>query len=555
MRGAFVASFGPEPAAGELERIAAAMRWHTGHESYHTSGQFHVAVLADSADGPAIDDDGSRMLVVHGAQPRPLAELQRDGRRFAAVEYDGTTLAAARDPMGLCPLFFRVAKGALWLSTEIAPLAALAPVRPDLPALAALAALVPDDDRTGLSEIFRVVPGFVLEAGEDLQPRQRRYWQVAKLFGSYRGTRADAEEEMRRRLFEAVDRAVGPGTGIMLSGGIDSMAITAVASCLGREFCAVHVAFQGLADTAEDQHARRLASALGFRLDVIPGELAPWQPENDLEVSVVPYLTSPSYTAETALAHLAAADVSIAVDGKDGDGVLGYTGREWGELLRTGSMRRLAELSRIHGARKVLRGVYGDVVPPPLRLGRLRRRPLPPLTYLQWMERYFDEPLRTRMRRIDHSRWRSPFGEWRARQLRQVLPVTTNLNEERELRAARHGIDMRHPFADRSLVEFLISLPAAIKGDPFLSKDLIRRALATTAPPGTLERRDKSSFGSVYAQRVDTMQGLELIESSGVRLPLINYERVFSDAEDPQTAPTILLMSLARLHVFAASYA
>jgi hypothetical protein len=203
----------------------------------------------------------------------------------------------------------------------------------------------------------------------------------------------------------------------------------------------------------------------------------------------------------------------------------------------------------------VLRGVYADAVPPPFRLGRLRRRPLPPLTYLQSMERYFDEPLISRMRRVDHSRWRSPFGEWRARQLRQVLPVATNLNEEHELRAARHGIDMRHPFADRSLVEFLISLPVAIKSDPFLSKDLIRQALATTAPPGTFERRDKSSFGSVYDRRVDTMRGLELVRNSGLRLPLINYERVFVDAEDPQTAPTILLMTLARLHVFAASYA
>src|SRR6185295_16597108 len=99
--------------------------------------------------------------------------------------------------------------------------------------------------------------------------------------------------------------------------------------------------------------------------------------------SVVPYLTPPALAADSALAHLSEGGVGVALDGNDGDGVLGYLGREWGELLRTGRVRRLAELSREHGARKVLHKVIDDVVPPPLRLRKLRGRPGPRPTYMQ----------------------------------------------------------------------------------------------------------------------------------------------------------------------------
>src|SRR5207248_10266637 len=141
----------------------------------HAIGRLQVAVLADAMAGRAVERDGERTLVVHGDPPRRLADLQRDGRRFAALECSGTTIAAARDPLGLCPLFYRTVGGAVWFSTEILPLVSLQPTSPDLEALAAQAALVPDDTRTGFSDIFRVLPGFVLDVAEDLMPRPRRY--------------------------------------------------------------------------------------------------------------------------------------------------------------------------------------------------------------------------------------------------------------------------------------------------------------------------------------------------------------------------------------------
>jgi asparagine synthase (glutamine-hydrolysing) len=553
VRGGFVGCFG-EPAADQMARALAGFRWHSGAVEEHERGRLRLAVLVDPDHGPFVHVAGETTVIVHGDAQTSLRELERSGRRFAAVESDGRSLRAARDPLGLCPLFYRRIDGAIWLATEIPPLVALVRTAPDLDALARQAALVPDDRRSGYTGIFRVLPGFALDVGPDLSAKQRAYWLPERMFATYRGSRRAAEAGLRERFIAAVERTAVDGAGILLSGGIDSSAVAAIASPMSSALTAVHVRFSGFGDAAEERHARKVAEALGQSLEVVMPEIAPWDPAEDLRGSVVPYLVPPAFTAEPALAWLSAAGAGVALDGNDGDGVLGYRGREWGELLLGGSFGRLHELARSYGWQSVLRETIDDVVPPRLRLRRLRRRPIPPPTYLQRTERYFSDVLRPEMQKIDHEGWRPPFGEWRARQLRQVRPPTTIRNEDHELRGARFGIDLRHPFADRALVEFLISMPVALKSDPFRTKDLFRRALAADVPADALERPDKSEYASVFAELVGAERCVTWIRESDVRLPWVEYDALFRDAAEGDV-PLALLMFLARAHVFAASCA
>lgn len=548
MRGAFVVCFGKVDQS-QLERIGRAHRWHRGTPGYHAAPGLHVAVQADPNDGPQFELREGKARIVHG-NAGSFEYLQRRGDRFVALESDGETLRAVRDPMGLAPLFYRHVDGALWLATEVAPLVALAPAAPDLAALSRQAALVPEDTETGFHGIRRLLPGHVLNATRDLRVTQRPYWDPLSLFGSFGGNRREAEDELWARLLDAVDRSLDGPTGILLSGGLDSAAVTAAAALLGRPLSLVHVAFPAFPDTAEEPYARAVATAASVELDVVAGTASPWDPQEDLDVSVIPYLTPPDYTAGAGLAHLAACGLTAALDGNDGDGVLGYAGREWGELAATGKLGRLRELAGTYGARTVARGVARDLIPPAVHRP-LRGRPLRSPSYPQVIERYFDPSLHERIRAIDHERWRQPLGEWRWRQVRQVLPVTTARMEEHELRGARHGVDLHHPFADRYLVEFLVSLPAAIKSDPVRSKSLLRAALAGHAPADVLERTGKPPYQSVLEHRVDRGRCLEWMKDSGVRLPLVNYAAL-SDDEMKSGAPLFLLLLLARAHVFAA---
>lgn len=553
MRGAFVACFGNPDDPGALERIAEKHRWHRGIAEYHAAHGLHAAVLADSGDGPTFEVGRDRVRLVHGAPASDLAELQRAGERFAAVECDGRELWATRDPLGLCPLFYRVSGGALWLSTEIAPLVALGGTTPDLSALSSHVALVPQESCTGWTGIFRVLPGCSLRVTTDLRIESRRYWKPQDLIGTYRDDSEHAQAELRAHLLAAVDRCANGQSGILLSGGLDSTAVAAAAAEGGHADRLVHVTFDGFRDADEKRYAQATADAIGRKLDLVPGDLSLWDPARDLDGSVVPYLTPPQLTADAGLARLAELGARVALDGNDGDGVLGYVGREWGELVLTRRFARLRDLAATYGGRRVLFGVADDLLPPALWLRALRGRPPRDLTYLQRTERYFAPQLWRRMREADLSRWRSPFGDWRARQLRQVMPVTTMRMEEHELRAARFGLDMRHPFADRRLVEFLISLPAAIKSDPFEPKALLRRAVSGMVPDEVIRRPEKAPYFDVVEQRVDPARCLALIKTSGARLPLVDYNAVFEDAARGDGPPLFLLMQLARAHAFTAA--
>lgn len=551
MRGAFVACFGERVDTELLQRVADAHQWHHGVAEQHAYGQLHVALLSDPADGPTFAANAGTALLIHGARLDSLSDLERRGNRFAAVECSKGQLKASRDPMGLCPLFYRVVGGVLWLSTEVLPLVALAPTSTDLAALTAQLALVPQESHTGWTEIFRLLPGHRLHASVDMRVAQHSYWDPARLISAFKGNPRDAEEELQARLMAAVDRCLHGPSGVLLSGGLDSAAIALSTS--GRYPRLVHVTFPQSSDASEERYARAIANALETPLHVVSGNLSPWHPEQDLSVSVVPYMSPPQLTADQGLACLAEHGVRTALDGNDGDGVLGYVGREWGELVLTGRLGRLAELARAYGIAPVLYGVIDDFVPPALRFRGPRGKPPRPMSYLQRIERYFQEPLRSRMRRVDHERWRAPREEWRSRQLRQVVPVTTIRMEEHELRGARHDLDMRHPFADRELVEFLISLPVSLKSDPFRSKALLRSALSGRGPEEVIDRPDKPLYFDILGSRVSPELCLEVIRDSGLELPLVDYGRLYADVASADGVPLVLLISLARAHAFAAA--
>lgn len=546
MRGGFVACLGGN--AQVLERVVEHMRWHRGKPVRHHCGGVEIAAFVDAIEGPIVESRAGKTTLVHGSSPTPLAELQRNGKRFAALEWDGRILRASRDPLGLAPLFYRVFPGSVWLATEVAPLVSLETPVPDLEALAARAAFVPIDERTGWRGIYRVLPGSTIEiAAPDLRIAASRYWSPASLIGTYRGSRSEALAEFRQRFDAAVKRCYEPGSAILFSGGVDSTAVAVTARSMGQGVARlVHVHFPALPQTNEQRYAAAAAQSVGAPLDTIPGDVTPWDIDAELDLYAIPYNRLPYGLFEPALSHIAAAGIDIALDGHDGDGVLGPRGAEWGNLILNGDLRRVASLYRSCGAKRAMRGVAADFVPPFCRPARFRRA-----TLMQSIARYFSEPLRSRIVSEDIHRWRWPSSRWRARQLLPVLPRALIGFEQKEIEGARYGIDLRHPFADRDLVEFLVSLPCAIKSDPGHAKQLLVEALDGELPEMARDR-PKSDYMAVVGHRIDRTRCIETIRASKIRLPHVEYARFLEDCEsDPENVPLFFLIGFARVHEFA----
>jgi asparagine synthase (glutamine-hydrolysing) len=550
MRGGFVACIG---AVGDVvERAAERMGWHQGKPVREHRDGLDMALFVDEADGPTVETRDGRTRLVHGAAPAPLDALQRHAPRFAALEWDGRRLRASRDPIGLAPLFYRVLPNEVWLATEVRPLAAVDRLTPDREALTAQAAFVPLDDRTGWEGIGRVLAGSTIEIGPDRRVVSTAYWAPAASVGRYRGRRADGLAEFRERLGRAVARRYEPGTGILVSGGLDSAAIVQIAAATGRGAPhLVHVRFPDIPETHEQPYADAVAARAGLPLHPVSGDVSPWDIGRELDGwGGLPYSWLPYGMEEPALAYLAGQGVSVALDGHDGDGVLGPAGAVWGSLLLTGEWRRVGALVAQHGVRALARGAAVDLLPPYPWLRRLAgRRPSP--TFLQSVAGYFAPALRSRIAATDIDRWTWPARRWRMRQLRPLIPGATISFEQKELEAARHGIDMRHPFADRELIELLISLPPAVKSDPVRPKAILLDSVADLLPP-VLHHRRKSDYMAVVRRRVDPGKCSETIRASRVRLSGIDYERLFADIDaHPARVPLFFLVNLARLHEFA----
>ena len=452
-----------------------------------------------------------------------------------------------------CPLFFRIVDGAAWLATEIHPLLAVAPTIVDLDALAADAAFVPYVMRTGRKDVLRVPPGSTATIEASMRLSVSAYWRPDRRLATRRCSYPEAVVEFRERFETAVERRRGQSPGILLSGGLDSSAIAVAARDDRDPPHLVTVAFPDLPDTDETEYARAAAEAAGAPLTVLQGRTDPWDAEAEAGIFGTPSMLAPTGMFESAARHFASAGTTHVLDGHDGDGALGFYTDIFGLLLAHLQIRRLIGLARRYGRRSVPVRAVREAVPPSLRSNRARAAALeadPSL--MRNLAPYFRGATLQRME--EEIRWRSPRRSWRHDQLLPLIPPLTLSFEQLETEAARLGVDLLHPFADRDLLEFLVSLPFSVKVDPERSKPLLRDGLADLLPDAVRSRAGKVWFNSVLERRVDPQICLGWIRESRVRLPDLDYRALFEAVDrDPDSLFTLGWVRLARVHLFAAS--
>ena len=363
MRGGFVACLNGDGRV--LDQVVEHMRWHHGKGVRDRRDGLEIAALVDGADGPTVDTGGGRTVLVHGAGPAPLAELQR--RRRDLRRSSGTGCDCA--PAGIPSAWPRSSTGCSRAAYGSPPRCS-----PWLPSGARLRIWKPS--RPGPCSLRSTI-GRAGRASDACSPGRRstsartevssvRYWKPAEALGRYRGSRTEALAEFRERFRAAVRRCYESGSGILLSGGLDSAAVAVIAANEGqaRPHLA-HVHYPGLPETYEREYAATVAAAVGAPLHVVPGYVDPWDVDAELDGwGGIPYSWLPYGMEDAALAHMAASGVTVALDGHDGDGVLGPLGSNWGDLILKGQFRRVGALAARHGAWPALRGLAVDFLPP-----------------------------------------------------------------------------------------------------------------------------------------------------------------------------------------------
>ena len=162
------------------------------------------------------------------------------GRYLVAIADAGTDrLLLGHDPLGRHPVFYSSGARTIWFGSNVLTLAASGEVsnRPNRLSLALAAmTLWPAAGETFFADIKRLRPGHYLLVAQDGTTREQRYWDPLP--------QSEAEWLSEREVLDsfepALNRAVArcmqfTPDGIMLSGGVDSVTVAALATTYRRE--------------------------------------------------------------------------------------------------------------------------------------------------------------------------------------------------------------------------------------------------------------------------------------------------------------------------------
>jgi len=495
-------------------------------------------------------------LVTGDAAIRGVAHAHRAGQletlagSFAAVVVERRTgrAVAVRSRVGERPLFWRREGGSVAFASEVKQLAAWSRPPPvdEEAVLDLVAQRFERPEPTTYVGIRRLLPGAMLEvAGE---ATERRFWRPGEAAGTRSVPYEEAVREFRRLLHQAVARRLGPGTAVLMSGGLDSTSVAAEAAPfhLDRYGVPLHVVSAAYPDhPAVDESGAIEAAVEALGCEVVWVRPRP-KPFRDLArrawLHDGPDMAPLSSNLEEMLAGARGAGVTACLDGHDGDTVLGLSAGAVGALLRrglwrtaarrVGFMRRRLGIGRARAVRRVVIPGLIDAVPGARPAWRRFHRSAEP--WPAWVS----EPLR----QVD-----GPITDWSRDQPGAVDHLLVPAVENLERTALTCGVSLLHPYSDPDVVDFLLSLPMEIQFAGGASKALVRSAYPEL-PPEVRERVDKTVFTDVAVAGASRQEILTEVRATPRFLPGIDWaalELRLDDGEIPYQERALIGRALA----------
>ena len=435
---------------------------------------------------------------------------------FAVVELPNGPSSApgriflARDRLGIKPLYYAIANGNFCFASEVKALLATGLVQPSLSSDAVASYLLfgaVAEPATIFDGVFSLPPGHSLSI-DPANPAQvqepKSYWDAQCLREQPQHSDASPAERTRALLQSAAEShlVADVPVGVFLSSGIDSTAIAALASRAQSGIHTFTVAFPE-AEFNEAETARRTAKHLGTdhrEIAVSSAEML-----SRLEEAIAAFDQPTTDGVNTYFVSWAArqAGLKVALSGLGSDELFGgYTSfRATLELTRVANLARFvprqlrsfaatrianAESSRFSGdaLRKVSAACADpDSLPHPYFFTRLLFRPQTVASLLHDGDRPWEAMcwLPWLASAVRESESRDAFTAVSWLELRSYL--LNMLLRDTDAMSMAHSLEVRVPFLDLSLVEYVLSLPASVKSSPKQPKSLLINAARDILPP------------------------------------------------------------------------
>jgi asparagine synthase (glutamine-hydrolysing) len=455
---------------------------------------------------------------------------------FAIWDENEQELLLARDHLGIKPLYYHAYHGGLLFGSEPKAIIANPLYQPALDdvGLAELFAMFGSRTPgvTALRGLDEVRPGHIVRVGRT-GVRQIRYWQLesAKHLDDPRTT----AHTVREILADTVARQLVSEVPLctLVSGGLDSSVIAALAARelangrSSRSLSTFAVDFTGseedfVADAnrpdLDAPYVRTLVGHIGSRhTDVVLGtpDLLEVQERATLarDLPCLGDLDASLYMLFAAIQGRS----TVALSGESADEVFG--GYAW--------FHDSAAVARAGFPWIMDDAGFGNVLAPDVK-ARVR-----PEEYVR--DRYA-EALAEVPRLAGETGQDRRMREVSYLALTRFLPV---LLDRKDRMSMAVGLEVRVPYCDHRLVEYLWNVPWAVKCPDGVPKGLLRAAAADLLPPQLLHRR-KSMYPAVPDPAYDaTIRRLatQLVESDSAVGPLLDAERVRALADGSSRRP------------------
>lgn len=430
---------------------------------------------------------------------------------FALWDDHERTLFLARDPFGIKPLYYRHDGPRLLFASELNALLASTTFAAEIDPLSVadyLAWFAVPAPRTIYRDVFTLRPGecATFRAGRlDI----RASWSFASVPANPKPctTREEFSRELRSRLEDSVRAHVVADVpvGAFLSGGLDSAVVVGLMTrTTGTRLRTFSIGFEET-DFTEASHAE--ATARHFGTDHHPSILTGAQVARDLDklLATLDQPTGDGINTYYASQAARAGGVTVALSGLGGDELFGgYP-----------SFRDLPRIDRWLPLWLSLPSSVRHALVARLRRGDTRRRKLADflgharnfqeLNALQ--RRVFSETTRRSLLSPDVLATlgtRAPFhpelsalsadltdaGAFEVMSAWELRTYMADvLLRDSDVMSMRHSLELRVPFVDRPLIEWLQQQPAAFKNDPLHAKAPLSAATHDLLPPGLTSRR------------------------------------------------------------------
>lgn len=460
---------------------------------------------------------------------------------FAFAIFDGRALRVfcARDAFGVRPFYYHHRAGEVFAFASDWPsliACGRVPVRVDEGRIAdyLLDFEGLDHEGTFFRDLQRLLPGHSLSVTSRALSTSRWYFPHV---GPRAEGCADYEARLRELLTQAVASCVGDGNavGSMLSGGLDSSSVAALAATLPRSGAGAFPVFSLVSASAKQCEETRASNAMVRTGRFEPHRCVADAPDPlDEELVLAADLVEEPFDAwmdapRSAYALGRQAGMQSMLDGIDGDTLLSE-GNLLSDLLRQGRWMAARRFLRQEewfygkGSHRVslpqaARKAFLPWLPPnPIRIVSelLARRRLQAVLDGCMINRDFALRIGVADR---HERFGArvipnlPDAAIPSRASNLLRPHWSAALGRYERVAFQYGMEPSHPFLDRRLVEFCAGTPNEVHWDSGFPKALLRRALDDLLPPQVAWRRGRNHLGSTLHRRIRAPRTATLTET------------------------------------------